>query len=130
MSNSIENLIKEELKCSCRGYNLDKLLQPRILTILAKQKLHGYLIIQELENRNLFQGEKADRTGIYRTLSILEEKGLVQFEWNLESTGPARKTYKITEAGIECLSNWIRTLEDYRKAINVIIEEARSTLKK
>ncbi|RNC29363.1 MAG: hypothetical protein AWM53_00716 [Candidatus Dichloromethanomonas elyunquensis] len=127
MSNNCEGLIEEKLKCSCRGYNLDKLLQPSILIILAKQKLHGYLIVQELENRNLLHGEKADTAGIYRTLATLENKGRVQFEWDLQGTGPAKKTYKITESGLECLSNWIQTLQDYRKTIDLIIEEAKTT---
>ena len=120
------NLIERTVKCSCRGYNLDKLLQPNILILLAKQNLHGYSIIQELENKKLFHGEKADNTGIYRTLNTLEEKGLVQFEWEVMSAGPAKKVYHITDAGLECLSNWIETLEAYRKSIDVIIDDAKS----
>lgn len=130
MSNINKRLIDTKAKCSCKGYNLDKLLQPNILILLAKQNLHGYSIIQELENKNLFNGEKADNTGIYRTLSTLEEKGLIQFEWELESTGPAKKVYHITDDGLDCLSNWAGTLETYRKTIDTIIEEAKCILKK
>jgi Predicted transcriptional regulators len=125
MSNINKGLIDAKAKCSCRGYNLDKLLQPNILILLAKQNLHGYSIIQELENKNLFNGEKADNTGIYRTLNTLEDKGLVKFEWELESTGPAKKVYHITESGMECLANWVDTLEAYRKTIDAIIDEAK-----
>lgn len=130
MSNSNGNLIDAKAKCSCRGYNLDKLLQPNILILLARQNLHGYSIIQEFENRNLFNGERADNTGIYRTLNTLEEKGLVKFEWELESTGPAKKVYHITDVGLECLSNWVGTLEAYRSTIDTIIEEAKLILEK
>lgn len=130
MSNSNHNLIDAKAKCSCRGYNLDKLLQPNILILLARQNLHGYSIIQEFENRNLFNGEKADNTGIYRSLNTLEEKGLVKFEWEMESTGPAKKVYHITDVGLECLSNWVGTLEAYRSTIDTIIEEAKSILEK
>lgn len=129
MSNNRVSLINCDEKCSCKGSNLDKLLQPSILTILAKQDLHGYLIIQELEKKNLFHGVKADNTGIYRTLKVLEDKGLLQSEWDIDGNGAAKKTYKITEPGVECLSNWIETLEDYKKTIDVIYEEAKSTLK-
>lgn len=113
-------------KCSCKGYNLDKLLQPNILILLAKQNLHGYSIIQELENKNLFNGERADNTGVYRTLNTLEEKGLVQSEWEMEKTGPAKKVYRITKDGLECLSYWIGTLETYSKTIHSIIDEAKA----
>ncbi len=124
MSNIVKGLIAKEEKCSCRGYNLDKLLQPSILTLLAKKRLHGYLIIQELEGKNLYHGEKADNTGIYRTLKSLEDKGMVTFDWELEQTGPAKKVYQITETGRECLANWIDTLKDYQNTISLLIREA------
>lgn len=129
MSNINKSLIDAKVKCSCKGYNLDKLLQPNILILLAKQNLHGYSIIQELENKNLFYGERADNTGIYRTLNHLEEKGLIQFDWELENTGPAKKVYHITDVGLECLSNWIGTLVNYKNTIDTIITEAKSIFK-
>jgi DNA-binding PadR family transcriptional regulator len=127
MSNNRLSLIDENIKCSCRGYNLDKLIQPNILIILAKQNLHGYLIIQELE-KNLFYEEKIDNTGVYRALKILEEKEMIRFEWVLEESGPAKKNYMITEKGIECLKNWVDTLDNYKLSIEKIILDARKTL--
>jgi DNA-binding PadR family transcriptional regulator len=127
MSNNRLSLIDENIKCSCRGYNLDKLIQPNILIILAKQNLHGYLIIQELEKK-LFYEEKLDNTGVYRALKTLEEKEMIRFEWVLEESGPAKKNYMITEKGMECLKNWLETLENYKKSIEKIILDARKTL--
>lgn len=125
MSNS-NNTPMANAKCSCKGYNLDKLLQPNILTLLSKQNLHGYSIIQALENQSFIQGGKADNTGIYRTLTNLEEKGLIQFEWELESTGPAKKVYHITQEGRDCLDNWVLTLEGYKDFIEALIREAKA----
>jgi DNA-binding PadR family transcriptional regulator len=68
MSNKRPTLTKKTEKCSCKGYNLDKLLQPNILSLLATRDMHGYVVIQELEKLDLFNGEKIDNTGIYRTL--------------------------------------------------------------
>ena len=127
MSNNRLSLIDENIKCSCRGYNLDKLIQPNILIILAKQNLHGYLIIQELE-KNLFYEEKLDNTGVYRALNTLEEKEMIRFEWVLEESGPAKKNYMITEKGIECLKNWVDTLDNYKLSIEKIILDAKKTL--
>lgn len=126
MSNKRLGLINENVKCSCKGYNLDKLLQPIILILLSKQDLHGYLIIQELENKDFFHGEKVDNTGIYRTLKTLEDKGLVKSEWDINGAGAAKKIYKISVAGKDCLANWIKTLEEYKKTIEIIIEDAKS----
>ncbi|MEN3003189.1 PadR family transcriptional regulator [Dehalobacterium formicoaceticum] len=128
MSDNVLSLIDKNIKCSCRGYNLDKLIQPNVLTILAQQDLHGYLIIQELEKKNLFNDEKLDNTGVYRALKTLEDRGMVCSEWLFDDAGPAKKNYKITDKGIECLQTWISTLEDYKKSIENIIADAKNVL--
>ncbi|AFA49403.1 PadR family transcriptional regulator [Acetobacterium woodii] len=130
MSSKCETQIKEQVKCSCKGYNLDKLLQPNILILLCRTKLHGYLIIQALEKKKLFHGENPDPAGIYRTLKILEEKSLIQSEWDVQETGAPRRVYSITPAGKECLGSWIDTLESYQRSIDGIIDEARTILEK
>lgn len=128
MSNKGVYLIRDRVKCSCKGSNLDKLLQPSILSLLEKQELHGYLIIKELEDKNLLYEEEADKTGIYRTLKVLENRGLVKSEWDVDGSGAAKKVYWITEEGKNCLINWIYTLENYKKTIDNIIEEAKNVL--
>lgn len=128
MSNTRLRLISEEDKCSCKGYNLDKLIQPQILIVLAKQDLHGYSIIQELENNGFVLGEKVDKTGVYRALKTLEDKGMVHFEWVLDEPGPAKKKYMITEKGVECLNNWVQTLENYKELLEKIIMSAKNVL--
>lgn len=129
MSNNRLKPLGGKEKCSCKGYNLDKLLQPNILILLATQELHGYLIIQELESKDLFRGERADNTGIYRTLKTMEDKGLVDSELVFEATGPAKKVYRITEDGLHCLENWIDTLENYKNTIDEIVAEAREAVR-
>ncbi|KNZ40206.1 PadR family transcriptional regulator [Acetobacterium bakii] len=129
MSSSRGTQIKEKVKCSCKGTNLDKLLQPNILILLCNQNIHGYSIIQELENKKLFHGEKADPAGIYRTLKMMEEKSLIESEWDVMESGAPRRIYAITAAGKRCLSSWIKTLEDYQRSIEGIIIEAREVLK-
>lgn len=123
MTDNEKKLIDANIRCSCMGYNLDKLIQPNILIILSKQDMHGYSIIQELEKRDIFYGERPDNTGVYRTLNKLEENGFVEFEWSLESTGPARKIYRLTDKGRECLVNWGDTLKNYRHAIDLMISD-------
>ena len=126
MSNNEFNLlIDEDNKCSCKGNNLDRLIQPAILVILADNELHGYSIIQELELKNLFQGHPPDNTGIYRTLHIMEEKELLASGWDIPETGSAKKIYKITEKGRICLKTWIKTLEQYKDTIDNILKEAK-----
>lgn len=126
MSDSRHRQVSVNVKCSCKGYNLDKLLQPMILTLLTGRNLHGYAIIQELQKKNF--GEKFDNAGFYRTLKSLTIKGLVDYEWIVEANSPAKKVYKITGSGIECLANWIQTLGGYKNAIEAIISDAVTTI--
>jgi DNA-binding PadR family transcriptional regulator len=125
MSNSKPYLSDDNPKCSCKGFNLDKLLQPRILQLLSGGKMHGYGIVQALETTPLFREEKADTAGIYRALSTLQERGLVDFEWILETSGPAKKEYKITNEGLHCLNNWVETLSEYTSALEAFLARAK-----
>lgn len=118
------------IKCSCQGFNLDKFLQPNILTLLLQQDLHGYMIIQELNKMELFKGEKIDRAGIYRTLKNMEEKGLLSSEWDIKDLGATKRIYKITRSGKACLASWVQTLEAYTQMIETIIEDAKTGLNK
>lgn len=86
--------------------------------------MHGYGIVQALETMPLFREEKADTAGIYRALSTLQERGLVDFEWLLEDTGPAKKQYTITEDGKHCLQNWVQTLGEYTEALDAFLLRA------
>jgi len=115
-------------KCSCKGSNLDRFLQPKILVLLAHENMHGYSIIQRLENEKPFMCEKFDSTGVYRTLQSMEARGLVVSNWDIEGTGAAKKTYKITPGGLDCLSNWLVTLREYQKTITGLIDEIEKTI--
>ena len=120
--------IQLKRKCSCRGDNLDKFVQPNILVALSREKLHGYLLIQELEKKNLFCGGTLDNAGVYRTLKSMESRNLIRSEWDVEDPGPAKKVYMITPEGVQCLGNWLRTLEDYSVKVNGLIGEIKNAL--
>ena len=55
---------------------------------------------------------------VYRTLRELEVSGLAQSKWDTESSsGPARRVYRLTEAGDRYLVSWI---EDLRKTEHML----------
>jgi DNA-binding PadR family transcriptional regulator len=58
--------------CPCSGRNLDKLIQPAVLAILAEKALHGYRIVQNLAGMPMFKGHEPDNTGVYRFLNAME----------------------------------------------------------
>ena len=115
-------------QCSCTGKNLDKLLQPMILLLLSREDLHGYALIQRLAGSPLVDTQKPDPTGVYRILKTMEERGLVTARWDDSLRRLPKRVYALAPAGRECLANWIRTLSDYRNAIDAFLELAASDL--
>lgn len=124
VENNGQSPISDKGKCSCEGYNLDKLIQPKILVLLNRyhEGLHGYRIIEILNQKPLLN-EPADSTGIYRALKTMEEKKLLLSDWDTSGTGPAKKVYRITEAGRACLMNWVKTLKKYQESILLILSD-------
>lgn len=117
------NNVKE---CACKGSNLDKMIQPAILSALVAEELHGYKIIQKVAETAMFNGNKPDPTGVYRHLKTMESMGLIISSWDTTNSGPAKRTFKITEDGYQCLYTWILTLEDYKNTIETFLDEAKS----
>jgi DNA-binding PadR family transcriptional regulator len=64
-----------------------------VLALLAEKPMHGYQIIQEIEERSA-GAWKPSPGSVYPTLQLLTDEGLVSAE---ESGG--RKTYSLTEEG-------------------------------
>lgn len=114
--------------CPCMGVTLDKLIQPAILTILAREGLHGYRIAERLADMPLLEGHKPDVSGVYRALRGMEERGLVVASWDVSARGPAKRLYHLTAAGRACLSHWADTLERHRAAIGRLLALAQQAL--
>jgi DNA-binding PadR family transcriptional regulator len=66
-----------------------------VLALLAEKPMHGYQIIQEIEERS-GGAWKPSPGSVYPTLQLLTDEGLVEIE---ESNG--RKTYSLTVEGRE-----------------------------
>lgn len=64
-----------------------------VLALLAEQPMHGYQIIQEIEQRS-GGAWKPSAGSVYPTLQMLADEGLIAAE---EANG--RKTYSLTDAG-------------------------------
>ena len=76
------------------------LLDVVVLQLLRAHPMHGYQIIMSLrKNFGVYFGPST----IYPLLCLLEEKGYIKSEWNLESDRP-RKVYNITPQGSDLLN--------------------------
>ncbi|HEX3622242.1 MAG TPA: helix-turn-helix transcriptional regulator [Acidimicrobiales bacterium] len=69
-----------------------------ILLVLIEAPAHGYDLPTLLAPLGLGH---ADRGFVYRAMRSMEGEGLVVSAWDPSPNGPARRTYRITEAGTQ-----------------------------
>ena len=92
------------------GGAIRRFLEPVLLLILRREASHGYDLVSALEPFGL--GDVAPGP-VYRTLRQLEASGLVESEWDTESSGgPARRVYRLTPAGRHHLAGWVEDLRE------------------
>ncbi len=92
------------------------LLDLIILEFLNNEPMHGYQVITKIrKNFGVYFGPST----IYPLLGLLEKKGLVKSQWNMNSERP-RKMYSLTSNGQSMLS----FTED---SLNLICQKIAST---
>jgi PadR family transcriptional regulator PadR len=94
-------------------------LRPWLLLLLAEGTSHGYELLEQLAVLGL---DRVDPGGLYRSLRAMDEEGLVRSTWQPSTSGPARRTYQLTDEGSEwldvvagSLADLARKLETYRE---------------
>jgi PadR family transcriptional regulator PadR len=91
-----------------------------ILAVLSEGPCHGYAIAREAERRSkdVFRLREGS---LYPALRVLEQDGLIEGGWEVQSSGPARKVYAITAAGRAELTKRAQEWLAYREAIEAFI---------
>jgi poly-beta-hydroxybutyrate-responsive repressor len=88
------------------------LLATSLLAFLRGWNGHGYELAKRLSDSGL---PPFDVGTIYRTLRQLERSGLVSSLWDMSPSGPARRTYSLTQAGETFLNAWTDVLQTYQR---------------
>lgn len=99
---------------------VERFVEPSLLLLLREQPRHGYELIELLPE--LAGGTRVDVGNLYRLLRALEAEGIVASEWNADLPGPAKRTYRLTEAGRELLERWAEALRRSRAEIAAFLE--------
>jgi len=84
-------------------------LQHAILGILSVAPMTGYDLKTQAFDQTVAHFWQADQSQIYRTLSKMEEDGLVTYELEVQEGRPNRKVYHLTPAGRAELDRWLCT---------------------
>lgn len=87
-------------------------LRPCLLLLLVESPSHGYDLLEQLGRLGL---ERVDTGGLYRTLRMMEQERLVRSWWEQSQHGPARRTYSLTEEGLDWLHAWASALRDVHR---------------
>ena len=111
--------------CACEGDTLDRLLQPAVMALLSTGPLHAYALVDRLSSSPLMKDARPDPTGVCRLLNLLEKQKLVSFKWDRSEKGPPRRVYRLTRSGRTCLRKWIKTLDEYQRAVRQLVTMMR-----
>jgi PadR family transcriptional regulator, regulatory protein PadR len=114
--------------CSCEMGNLYRFAEPIVLLSLTRLgESYGYLIAQEA-NAMAVTHAGLDTAVIYRTLHRLELAGNVTSSWDTEGGGPARRLYRLTDAGWNHVNEWGEVLDGVVRALKKLRDGCRQVL--
>ena len=98
---------------------VERFAEPAVLLLLRERPAHGYELLERIQE---LAGEPIDMGNLYRVLRALEEESLVRSEWLAESSGPARRSYEITDTGLRLLGTWADSLRETNRRIAAFLE--------
>ena len=76
-------------------------IQFLILRMLHEQPMHGYQLKEQMEERGLVQPKRLESGTMYTVLRRMEKHGYLESKWERKDSGPDRRTYTVTEAGVD-----------------------------
>ena len=89
-------------------------LRPVLLLLLAEGAAHGYDLLEQINALGL---DRTDPGGVYRGLRAMEREGLVHSWWEASPSGPARRTYELTDEGRDWLHVWAGSLAEVHRTL-------------
>jgi PadR family transcriptional regulator, regulatory protein PadR len=99
-------------------------LEMMILQSLRRQPMHGYALVQHIQNRSkdLLRVEEGS---LYPALQRMLKDGLVKAEWEVSSTKRKVRTYRITTAGIRHLEREVSTFDRMLEGISLVLSPSK-----
>ena len=90
-------------------------LRPCVLLLLREQPSHGYDLLERLRALGF---DRDDPGRLYRALRSLESERLVRSVWERSESGPDRRIYELTRAGMEELHDAAGALDETRALLD------------
>ena len=93
-------------------------LRASLLLLIGEAPAHGYDLLDQIAQLGL---RSVDPGGLYRTLRVMEDDGLVASNWEHSSAGPARRTYHLTDEGVDWLHAWAGALRESHRYLSAYL---------
>ena len=93
-------------------------LRASLLLLIGEAPAHGYDLLDHIGQLGL---RNVDPGGLYRTLRVMEDDGLVSSWWEHSAAGPARRTYRLTPEGVEWLHAWAGALRESHRYLSAYL---------
>lgn len=93
-------------------------LRPCLLLMIGETPAYGYDLLERLREVGF---AKVDPGLLYRTLRAMEQEGLVQSNWADSEVGPPRRTYELSEEGLDWLHAWAGSLRETERTISLFL---------
>jgi len=90
--------------------------------LVAEGPVHGYQLLVRLEPLGI---RSVDAGFVYRTLRTMEANRHLVSSWEASSSGPARRTYRLTPAGAEWLHQSAAALSATRDCLSGYLHRHR-----
>lgn len=93
-------------------------LRPCLLLLIGEKSAYGYDLLERLRAVGF---NKVDPGLLYRTLRAMEQEGLVRSNWADSEVGPPRRTYELSEEGLDWLHAWAGSLRQTERTIGLFL---------
>ncbi len=93
-------------------------LRATLLLLIGEAPAHGYDLLEQMAGMGL---ATVDAGGLYRALRVMEADGLVDSAWEHSESGPARRTYCLTDEGREWLHAWAGALRETHRYLSAYL---------
>ena len=94
------------------------ILEYCILSIISRKEIYASDIIGELKKARLLVVEGT----LYPLLTRLKNNGLLSYNWQESTSGPPRKYYVLSPAGLDVLNKLDSTWDELKYAVQVSME--------
>ena len=94
-------------------------LRASLLLLIGEAPAHGYDLLEQIAGLGL---HTIDAGGLYRALRVMEGDGLVASTWKHSASGPARRTYRLTDEGRDWLHVWAGALRETHRYLSSYLD--------